>query len=1107
MKQTGISRFFSKAPKKGRGDDVKTPPEGKGTTPGFPVAQPNGQRVEANLPAGAGKRPQPAVDGASLPPQQEALKRARTDSSTNREENPTTSVDLTVSPCPDSSHSHEELCGSADGDKPAVPSAAAGPKGNREGAPGIPARDSSKHAALQKKLVDNGMVGQESSRPGKGSADGTTGPLPGAKLTPLEQQVVELKRKYPGVILLVEVGYKMRFFGDDAEVAARVCNVVCHPDKNFLTAYIPVPRIHVHVRRLVRAGYKVGVVRQTESAALKAVSTNKHGPFVREMSALYTPATLDAGDIETGGLSSTSNAADDEDQDRLSSSNFLLAILDEPTSAVTANVAVVAVDCMSGKVHTALLEEGASRSGLEAVLLQTCPAELLLSDAMTSGTEKLLAAWMGGTAESGRSGGGARVERFMRERRAGTARASVASFFADHPASLSCGDTVLQLEDLVVEGLSHVIAYLRAFSMDSVLAQKACFQPLKNPGEMSLTPNCLVHLEVLQNSDDGGQRGSLLWLVSQALTRGGSRLLRHWTTHPLTDLAAINARLDAVGQFQRMFSLPGDNRLLPKLPEVLMAIPDLEVGVTRLLHHTASPSEAFRVLCAFGGMANQLGLAAAADRAGGQCQLRALGVESELLRELLKQATDPDVETVALSMLAGLSKQAAEEDDLINLITDAERFPEVFKCHEDVKAAEKGMTDVLADIRKELQRPSLAYTEIQHQGKYLIELPTDAKAPAGWVKVCSTKKVDRYLPPTVKEGIARLEQAQERRHRTCKDAWSAFLDDFSKHYCTFRAAAAAVSHIDALLALGQVSSGDGFCRPQFVDKSHAPRILIKGGRHPMLNALLPSGCVANDTTLAADGQGHSAMLVTGPNMGGKSCFIRQSALLVIMAQMGCYVPAESCELHVVDCIYTRMGASDNLAAGRSTFQVELTETSHILANATERSLVIVDELGRGTSTHDGVAIASATLEHLLTSQRCLTLFVTHYPQLGKLCSKYPSHLGAYFMDYTQDTQGGEAKKQSAVPRITFLYKLAPGVVESSFGMNVAALAGLPPSVVARAAKRATDIEQELSGRKHSERLSREIREVMESSQGEEGASTSRLKAMQLSARQLLQDLC
>jgi DNA mismatch repair protein MSH3 len=211
------------------------------------------------------------------------------------------------------------------------------------------------------------------------------------------------QKKHPDVLLVVEVGYKMRFFGDDAETAASVCNIMAYPDHNFLTASIPTQRLHVHVRRLVRAGHKVGLVRQTESAALKAAGNNRGTPFIRELTALLTPATLDAGDVETGGQDSTNYATGDG-----STSNQLMLVLERSVLPTLVEIAILAVDCVSGCVQTATLKDGPSRSGLEAALIQIAPAELLLPDSLSPATEKLLAAW---TASSS-SESSIRVERF-----------------------------------------------------------------------------------------------------------------------------------------------------------------------------------------------------------------------------------------------------------------------------------------------------------------------------------------------------------------------------------------------------------------------------------------------------------------------------------------------------------------------------------------------------------------------------------------------------------------------------------------------------------------------------------------------------------------------
>eukprot|EP00873_Tetraselmis_striata_P036058 jgi/Tetstr1/456322/TSEL_004102.t1 len=1041
LKQAGLSRFFAKVPKPAAPPaEIETAKEGgKGGGAEQPVAAAETTEVVApsKQPAQAGtKRRLSPAGGRAVPAVQPAAPEANKKLRSSGEAQA------------------PELAASAplseDAGEAVVPTSVTPQQPNPTGppaataAPEVAPRDAQRHSALQRKLVDNGVPRGGGGRvEGKTAGGGKNHPAPGAKLTPLEQQVVELKRKHPGVLLVVEVGYKMRFFGDDAETASAVCNIMSFPDHNFLTASIPVQRLHVHV----------GVVRQMESAALKAAGSNRSAPFVRQLTALYTPATLDAGDVETGGLDSTGSQGDVAAG---GASSQLVLVLEKAMTPSAADVVVMAVDCSSGTLQSGVLREGPMRAGLEAALLRLRPAEVLLpASGLSPATQKLLAAWT--------ASGGVRVEHFQRDKYAnGGGRTAVATALAEHSAS----DAAMELSDLEAEGLAHLFDYLKGLSMERVLAQAGCFRPLHEQAEMQLTPNTLTHLEVLGNSDDGAYHGSLLWLLSQTLTAGGGRVLRRWVSRPLTRLPDITRRLDAVGALRGAVGVQGGDPMLAGLPAILKGLPDLEAGVTRMLHRTASPAEAVRVLRAFTGLPESLGLASRAERlmaAGGGAAGRLAGVGPALLRELLAAAADDGVEGAAAELLGQMNQHAAEADDLIALMTSAERFPEVFECHAEVAGAEAALQAVLKDLRTATRRPSLNYVEIANQarrhrggtrGKYLIEVPADSAVPAGWAKVCSTKKVDRYHPPAVKEGIHALEMAAERRHQACKAAWLQLLDDFAMHYSQFRSAAAALSELDALLSLSQVSSAPGFCRPSFVGEDAAPRVRIRGGRHPMMDALLPGGCVPNDTALSGGGDGQSALLVTGPNMGGKSCYIRQTALIVLMAQIGCYVPADSAELHVVDCIYTRMGASDNIAAGRSTFQVELTEASFILANATPRSLVIIDELGRGTSTHDGVAIASATLEHLLAAQRCLTLFVTHYPQLGALAAAFPGRMGAYHMAYAAAGEGG-----AGAPRIAFLYKLAPGVVESSFGMNVAALAGLPPAVVggARLAAMAAEV--------------------------------------------------
>jgi len=303
----------------------------------------------------------------------------------------------------------------------------------------------------------------------------------------------------------------------------------------------------------------------------------------------------------------------------------------------------------------------------------------------------------------------------------------------------------------------------------------------------------------------------------------------------------------------------------------------------------------------------------------------------------------------------------------------------------------------------------------------------------------------------------------------------------------FRTVVAHLAILDCLFALADVAKLPGYTRPTITDSR---KFVIEAGRHPMVEAISNETFVPNDISLTDDGL--RAMIITGPNMGGKSSYIRMVALVAIMAQIGSFVPADLVELSPFDAIFTRMGARDNIAQGMSTFLVELSEASNILKLATPRSLVILDELGRGTSTHDGMAIAYATMRYLIDQLKCFTLFVTHYPQLGKLQDEYPRQVANFHMafvaaepleapersdeevfDINTSPDQGEAKEESdqhtpsrAQP-ITFLYKLQPGMCDESYGLNVARLADLPMSVIRTAARRAQAFKEAVEGVEHA----------------------------------------
>jgi DNA mismatch repair protein MSH3 len=300
------------------------------------------------------------------------------------------------------------------------------------------------------------------------------------------------------------------------------------------------------------------------------------------------------------------------------------------------------------------------------------------------------------------------------------------------------------------------------------------------------------------------------------------------------------------------------------------------------------------------------------------------------------------------------------------------------------------------------------------------------------------------------------DQHKEALAAACDKAFLSLLADISTKYQSFRDCIQSLATLDCLLSLSTIAAQPGYVKPTYTDDIC---VCVKHGRHPMVEQLLLGSYVPNDTSLSSDAT--RALLVTGPNMGGKSSYVRQVALIAIMGQIGSYVPAQSATLGMLDAVFTRMGAFDNMMAGESTFMVELSETSDILKQATPRSLVILDELGRGTSTHDGVAIAQAVLDYIVREIKALTLFITHYQNLATLSKSFEhgelKNVHMRFEEAETDSNG--------VQNVTFLYEVADGVAHRSYGLNVAHLANIPKSVLEVAARKSKQLEETIREKK------------------------------------------
>lgn len=880
---------------------------------------------------------------------------------------------------------------------------------------------------------------------------------------------------------MVEVGYKFRFFGEDAEIASRVLGIYAHVDHNFLTASIPTFRLNVHVRRLVSEGYKVGVVKQTETTAIKAHGSNRAGPFGRGLSALYTKATLEAAQDVGGGEEGCGPVC-----------NYLVCVVEKSISVVNPDcgvesgfdvrIGLVAIEISTGDVVHGEFNDNFMRGGLEAMILSLSPTELLLGQPLSRQTEKLLLSYAGPASN-------VRVEHASRDCfKDGGALAEVMSLcekvnedslenqleestnytnMGSHQLAI---EGIMSMPALAVQALALIMRHLKQFGFERIFCLGASFRPFSSKMEMTLSANALQQLEVLKNNSDGSESGTLLQSMNHTLTISGSRLLKHWVTHPLCDRSMISARLDAVSEIAEFIGSCKfeANYLISSVLTNLGRSPDIQRGITRIFHRTATPSEFIAViqaiLCA-GKYLQQLHIEAE-DRSE---EVQESSVHSVLLRKLILTASSSGLIGNAAKLLAMLNKDAAAQGDLQNLIINSDgQFPEVTRARAEVQLAKEKLDLLIGMYRKQLGIRNLEFMSVSG-ATHLIELPSDKKVPSNWVKINSTKKSIRYHPPEVLTALDQLTLANEELTVVCRAAWDNFLRGFGKYYAEFQAAVQALACIDCLHSLATLSRNKNYVRPVFVDDAEPVQIHICSGRHPILETVLQDNFVPNDTDLHAERE--YCQIITGPNMGGKSCYIRQVALITIMAQVGSYVPATSAKLHVLDGVHTRMGASDNIQQGRSTFLEELSEASHILHNSNSRSLVIMDELGRGTSTHDGVAIAYSTLHHLLERTKSMILFVTHYPKIVDIKNEFPGSVGAYHVSYLTKEKNFDVvesgyccEEAMEIEDVTYLYKLVAGVSERSFGFKVAHLAQLPSLCINRAIEMAAKLEAVVGSR-------------------------------------------
>lgn len=877
----------------------------------------------------------------------------------------------------------------------------------------------------------------------------------GSKLTPMEKQVIEIKKKHMDTVLVVEVGYKFRFFGEDARIAAKELSIVCIPGKyrfdehpseahldRFASASIPVHRLHVHVKRLVSAGHKVGVVRQLETAALKAVGDNRNAPFVRKLTNLYTKGTYidDIEGLEEGGRGSPAPQSP--------STGYLLCMTEVNVKGQgndeKVHVGIIAVQPATGDIIYDDFEDGFMRSEIETRLLHIAPCEFLIVGELSKATEKLVLHLSG--SKTNIFGDKIRVERVAKEKTvAAQAHNHISTFYADRlkdsqSQSEHAGkifDKILGLPENVSICLSSMITHLSDYGLEHVFQLTKYFQPFSARSHMLLNGNTLTSLEIYQNQTDHSTKGSLYWLMNRTQTKFGGRLLRKWVGRPMLDRQTIEERLNAIEELLN----PDKAVHAEKLRRVLLKVKtDLEKSLIRIYYGKCTRPELLNVLQSLQSLSTEF--AHISDTSS-------TGFDSSLIAEAMVSL--PSILPDVLSYLNKMNLQSAKEDDKYNFFQEEFETDAITEHRLGIISVEHDLDQFRNTAAERLGRKGgVKYTTVAGID-YLIEVENSSatikKVPASWAKISGTKKVSRFHPPEVVKLIRERDQHKESLAAACDSAFQDLLGDISTKYQVFRDTIQGLATLDCLVSLANVASQPGYTRPTFTDGTS---VEIEGARHPMVEQILIDSYVPNNIAMSQSTT--RALLVTGPNMGGKSSYVRSVALIAIMAQIGSFVPATSANLGILDAVFTRMGAFDNMMSGESTFMVELSETSDILKLATDRSLVVLDELGRGTSTHDGVAIAASVLDYLIRDRKCLTLFITHYQMLARMANGFSNgELRNVHMRFTEE-EGGD--------NVTFLYEVGEGVAHRSYGLNVARLANINQDVIDVARERSALLEQE-----------------------------------------------
>jgi len=808
-----------------------------------------------------------------------------------------------------------------------------------------------------------------------------------AKVTPMMQQYLSIKREYQGTILFFRLGDFYEMFNDDAKTVARELELTLTARNKGKGDEVPMAGVPYHsaesyIAKLIDKGYRVAICEQVEDASQAS------GLVKREVVRVITPGTV----VNNNILEEKNN-------------NYLAAIVGSDQG-----YGFSLVDVSTGEFAVTQLDGAEAANKVIDELSRINPAEVLVDDKVQSSTE--IMSFMK-----------SQINPITTNIKESFSYGRAYELLTDHFETITlegfgCEDLPIAIKaagavlDFLIETQKRSLKHINQLSTYSTIDY------------MVLDANTRRNLELVKTMRDKSKKGSLLWVIDQTVTSMGGRRLRRWIEQPLLDVKEINHRLDGVEEISKNILLKEELR------DLLNQVYDIERLMGKVIYGSANARDLIALKSSLEILPEV------------KCSLSEF--ESSMLEKLQQD----------LDKLADVTELIASsiQDEPPTTITDGGIIKEGYdqQLDEYLDAKKNGKNWIIQLQQRERQRTKINSLKVGHNkvhGYYIEVTKANLDAvPEDYVRKQTLSNSERYITPELKEKESIILGAEEKSMELEYQLFIHIRDRIAAETDRIQQSANILAQLDALISLAEVALNNDYIRPKV---NQGEIIDIKSGRHPVVEAMLDTEVfVPNDTYLDQDDERFS--IITGPNMSGKSTYMRQVALITLLAQMGSFVPAESAEIGIVDRIFTRVGASDDLTTGQSTFMVEMNEVANILNNATNKSLIILDEVGRGTSTYDGLSIAWAVIEYISDTEKigAKSLFATHYHELTEL----------------EDRLAGIKNYNVAVQEegedVVFLRKIIPGGADQSYGIEVAKRAGIPNLVIDRSKEILAQLEEQ-----------------------------------------------